>query len=97
MSKNNEKTLDQVLDMFISSPAVKSKLLQVKLESIWMKLMGPKINGFTENIYLRKNGILVLTITSSPLKNELNFSREKIKSKLNKELGSDQIKEVVIW
>ena len=62
---------------------------------LWEKLMGKTISTYTSNIRLRKN-VLYLTILSAPLKHELSFGKEKIKSLLNDEIGEEVVKEVVI-
>jgi hypothetical protein len=65
------------------------------VKSLWEQLMGKTISTYTANLSVRKN-VLYLTILSAPLKHELTFAREKIKTLLNEELGEEFIKDVVI-
>jgi hypothetical protein len=44
---------------------------------------------------VRKN-VLYLTILSAPLKHELSFAKDKIKARLNEEMGEEYIRDVVI-
>jgi hypothetical protein len=57
--------------------------------------MGKTISTYTSNISVRKN-VLYLTILSAPLKQELSYAKDKIKLRLNEELGEEFIREVVI-
>ena len=71
------------------------QLQETRIKMLWEKLMGKTISTYTSNIRLRKN-VLYLTILSAPLKHELSFGKEKIKSLLNDEMGEELIKDVVI-
>lgn len=71
------------------------QLNETRVKMLWEKLMGKTISTYTSNISVRKN-VLYLTILSAPLKHELSYGKEKIKTLLNEELGEEFIKEVVI-
>ena len=61
----------------------------------WYEMMGPTITKYTKSINLRKT-TLYITIESAALKQELSFSKEKIKDRMNEELGEEHIQTVVI-
>jgi hypothetical protein len=44
---------------------------------------------------VRKN-VLYLSIISAPLKQELSYSKDKIKAMINRELGEEYLEDVVI-
>jgi predicted nucleic acid-binding Zn ribbon protein len=58
--------------------------------------MGAMIARHTSNISLRK-GKLYLKIESAALKQELTYSKDKIKEIFNKELGENVITDVLIF
>ena len=58
--------------------------------------MGNAISKKTSSINLF-NGVLTINITSSVLKQELNFAKDKIKSHMNAALKRDVIKEVILY
>ena len=64
------------------------------IQTSWEKLMGKPIATRTSKISLH-NKKLKVTITSAPLKNELNMSKSKILELLEKEFGKGVIEEVV--
>lgn len=71
------------------------QLNETRIKMLWNKLMGKTIVTYTSNIAVRKN-ILYLTIISAPLKQELSYAKDKIRSLLNEEMGEEYIKDVVI-
>lgn len=95
MRKNNQQTLSEVLQEIVAAYRLKPQMNQAKLSANWEGLMGKTIARHTSNLYF-KDGVLQLSITSAPLRNELFFSREQIKKRLNEALGEEFIKEVVI-
>ena len=72
-----------------------ARLNETKIKNLWEQRMGKTVATYTSQISVRKN-VLYLTILSAPLKHELSYGKDKIKSLLNDELGEEFIKEVVI-
>jgi Dna[CI] antecedent, DciA len=95
MRKNNDQSLSEVIGQFIQENKLKPQLNETRIKNLWETLMGKTIATYTSNISVRR-GILYISILSAPLKQELAFSKEKIMTLLNDELGEDFIKEVVI-
>ena len=95
MRKSNEESLKEVLKAWIDSSNLKPKLNQTKIVKYWEDLMGPTIAGYTSQIFVVKNKLYIY-IESAPLKQELNYAKEKIKSLMNEELGEEFILEVII-
>ena len=95
MVRKNDQTLSEALNLFLQEHKLKPQLNETRIKSLWEQLMGKTIATYTSNIAVRK-GTLYLTILSAPLRQELSFSKEKILTLLNDELGEDFVKEVVI-
>lgn len=95
MKKHNDQNIKDVLKALAGQRQFRGKLKIAKIRASWEKLMGPTISGYTTDISLRKKTVY-LKLSSAPLKQELNMSREKIKNILNEELGEEFIEEVVI-
>ncbi len=74
---------------------LKPRFDETRVKMLWEKLMGKTIATYTSNISVKKN-VLHLTILSAPLKHELSYAKDKIKSLLNEEMGEDYIKDVII-
>ena len=57
--------------------------------------MGNNVNSYTNEIILKKNTLYV-NLSSSVLRQELSFGKQKIVDLLNKELGKTVIKKIVL-
>ena len=64
-------------------------------DSLWPELMGQTIANYTTEIVVRRQ-ILYLTITSSSLKQELTYGKDKIIELINEELEEEYLKDVII-
>ncbi|HHB78949.1 MAG TPA: DUF721 domain-containing protein [Saprospiraceae bacterium] len=93
--KDNNHPLKELFEMMIKQQKMKPKLYEAKLRDSWPTLMGKLIDRYTQEISLRKN-TLFLKITSAPLKNELVMSKDRLIALINKHLGEDFVKDVVI-
>jgi len=91
----NEESLGDVIKRLIASRNWQAKIRQESVVSHWADIMGSRIAQKTQKIYLRKN-TLVIVFNSASLKNEMLYLKDKIKNRLNEELGEEVIKEVII-
>ncbi len=95
MKKKNDVSLQEAMQAMIQEYQLAPQLNETRIKMLWNKLMGKTIVTYTSNIAVRKN-ILYLTIISAPLKQELSYAKDKIRSLLNEEMGEEYIKDVVI-
>jgi hypothetical protein len=95
MRKTNEQPLGAAIKDFLKAFHLENKVHEVQVKDLWLKVMGKTISHYTSDIKL-KEGRLFVTLTSSPLKQDLNYNKEKIIERLNEELGEIVVKEVII-
>ena len=95
MKKKNDLSLQEAMQDMLKEYHLKPQFDETRVKSLWGKIMGKTIATYTSNIAVRKK-VLYLTILSAPLKHELSFAKDKIKARLNEEMGEDYIKDVVI-
>jgi hypothetical protein len=95
MKRENSQTFSAVLKLWIDENRLQTNLHETKIRTLWAQTMGKTISTYTSNISVRRN-VLYLTILSAPLRQELSFSKDKIKTRMNSELGEEFIREVVI-
>lgn len=95
MRETNDETLKDALQRLSNDRQFKTKLRQAKIRDLWPQVMGQTIANYTGEIFIRKE-ILYLTITSSSLKQELTYGKDKIAKILNEELGEEYLRDVVI-
>ena len=97
MKRNFEsKSLKNVIGNIIdSSNKLNSGLNNIKVQNLWREVMGNNVNSYTNEIVLKKNTLFV-NLSSSVLRQELSFGKQKIIDLLNKELGKTIIKKIVL-
>jgi hypothetical protein len=94
--KTNEELVGGLFMRMLKAYGIQDKYFESRAKQIWHETMGPTISGYTQNIYV-KNRKLFITISSASLRQEISFSKEKIKKFINDDLGEEFIKGVVIW
>lgn len=95
VKKRNDVALSEALIGFIEEHKLKPKLNETRIQNLWEAKMGRTIATYTSQISVRR-GVLHLSILSAPLRQELQFSKDKIRKLMNDELGEDFIKDVMI-
>lgn len=94
--KTNDEPIGNVVLRMLKAYGIQDKYFEARAKQLWFETMGPTIGGYTQNIYV-KNRKLFITISSSSLRQEISFSKEKIKNFINDGIGHDFIKAVMIW
>jgi hypothetical protein len=96
MAKTNEVSLGAALESVLTELNLRHGVYEAKIDAMWGAVMGNTIAKHTTNINL-KGDRLYLTVDSAALRNELFYSRVKIREVVNKELGKDIVKDVFIY
>ena len=97
MKRNfKSKSVKTILDNMISgSNSLNSGLNNVKVQKIWEQTMGSNVNSYTKEVNL-KNKTLYISLSSSVLRQELSYGKQKIVDLINKEIGDEIITKVVL-
>ncbi len=95
MRKANEQSVKEVLKELLDAYRLKPKLDETRIRDAWATVMGAAIARYTQEIRLRR-GKLTVVISSSVLRQELHFGRDKIRTNMNEALGEELIKEVEV-
>jgi len=96
MKRNYDtKTLKVVLNKFIEKNSLNSGLNNVKVQNLWKKTMGDNVNSYTNEVIL-KNQTLYISLSSSILRQELSYGKDKIIELINKEFGQSTVKKIVL-
>ncbi|EZH73301.1 hypothetical protein ATO12_20075 [Aquimarina atlantica] len=97
MAKRHQEhqSMEEVLKSFVSDNNLQKGLDKVAVRDVWEKIMGPAITKYTQNIKLERETVYV-ELTSSVLREELSYGRQKIIDNLNDELGKVLVKKLVL-
>ncbi|MBS0029625.1 DUF721 domain-containing protein [Chitinophaga sp. 2R12] len=93
--RHGTTSIGDALREFMNKSRMKPRLIEVRIQDNWEKLMGKTIARYTQSIQLIDNKLIVTT-TVAPLKQELTYSKDKIIKLVNEMLGENIVKEVMI-
>ncbi|WP_369048657.1 DUF721 domain-containing protein [Tenacibaculum sp. UWU-22] len=97
MSKreNDSFSIKDLLQSFIKDNNLNKGMLKLKVEEVWAQLMGQGVASYTTRIQLQ-NSTLIVQLSSSVLREELSYGKDKIIAMLNEELGDNVIKKLLL-
>lgn len=92
---SNESSIGAVLNEIIQVNKWQGGIDDVAVKEAWKNLMGNGVNTYTKNVLL-KGSTLYVELTSSVLREELHYGKDKIIKMINEELQREVVKEVVL-
>jgi len=96
MPRHNEHiSLSDALKEFIKENKLETGMDKVNVKDVWVSLMGNGVNNYTTDVQL-KNTTLYVSLSSSVLREELSYGKEKIIKMINEELGKELVKSLVL-
>ena len=95
MKKHNDQKINQVLKEVVGHSGFQYKYFQFLVRKFWKEEMAKLVVDSTSSVYLQER-VVVLKITSAPLKQELHYNKEKLIKKLNSYLKSNFVNEIRI-
>lgn len=90
-----ETSLAEALRAYLRHSPFRGKLNEYRVQALWEKQMGKTISRYTDSIRLA-GGKLIISTSVASLKQELSFSKDTIRRRLNEALGETVIEEVLI-
>ncbi|MFD0835400.1 DUF721 domain-containing protein [Mariniflexile aquimaris] len=94
--RNNEHiSISDALKEFVETNKLEKGLNKVNVADAWANLMGNGVNNYTRAVNL-ENSTLYIQLSSSVLREELSYGKEKIIKMLNEELGKEIIKKLIL-
>lgn len=97
MAKRNNENLNMAdaLKEFVETNKLEHGLNKVAIADAWKDLMGNGVNNYTTAIQLQRD-TLYIQLSSSVLREELSYGKEKIIKMLNENLGKEVVKKIVL-
>lgn len=95
MKRHNDQTIRQVITEVFGSPKLKKGYYKYLVRKFWKDEMNPMIVQATDSLTLRGH-TLSIKVTSAPLKQELLYHKDKMKTRINQYLKEDYIREIKI-
>ncbi len=90
MSKrhNDQQKIDDLLKSFVKENKLEKGLDKVNVEAAWRDLMGNGVNNYTNSVKLHQDTLYV-ELSSSVLREELSYGKDKIITMLNEALREE--------
>ena len=93
MRRTNEKSLGKILEEVIKDNNLGDGITQARINEIWVELMSrPILSRTTKLRYMNKT--LTIYLTSSVIRNELDYQKEELKKQFNERLGDATIEKI---
>ena len=97
MSKrqNDSFKIDDLMKSFVKENKLEKGLDKVNVEAAWRVMMGNGVNTYTTSVKLHKD-VLYVELSSSVLREELSYGKDKIIVMLNESLGKNLITKLIL-
>ena len=92
MSDDAQK-IKAILGEFISKNALSDGIDTARIQENWSSIMGENISVYTKQVSLQQD-VLIVKLSSSVLRQELSYGKEKIVEMINKSLGGNKIQDI---
>lgn len=90
MKRVEAQSVGQIIREMVQSQGMADNFNQQRLNSLWPEVVGPGINRYTSRRYVIR-GVLHVFLTSAPLKQELQFQKQRLIQALNQATGEGQV------
>ncbi len=90
-----ESSIQDVLGKMIAGYNLQKGIDKLNVREAWIKLLGPGIATYTQQVELRKDTLFV-SLSSNVLREELSYGLDKIISMINEDLGKEIIKKIIL-
>lgn len=93
--ENESFSVKDLMKSFIKENNLSKGMQKMKIEESWEKLMGQGVASYTESVQLQ-NKTLIIKLSSSVLREELSYGKEKIVKMLNEEMGEKVVSKLLL-
>ena len=93
--ENDSHSIKHILDTLITEGKLNKGMQKIRVEEVWHSIMGSGVSSYTESVILQ-NKTLIVKLTSSVLREELSYGKEKIIAMINEKMGSNLISKLIL-
>ena len=93
--ENDSNSLKNLIQTFIDENNLSKGIQKIKIEQVWHQLMGKGVSSYTQSVEL-KNKTLIVSLSSSVLREELTHGKQKIISMINTEMGTKVVSRLLL-
>ncbi len=93
--ENDSLSIQDLMQSFIKENNLSKGMQKIKIEEAWTNLMGQGVANYTEQVQL-KNTTLIVKLSSSVLREELSYGKDKIIKMINDEMGVKVVTKLIL-
>lgn len=93
--ENDSVSIKDLMEIFIKENKLHKDFQKIDIKKAWEKLMGSGIVNYTTSIRFQ-NGTLIVALSSSVLREELSYGKEKIIKMINEEIKENLVKRLML-
>jgi len=82
-------------DFLAGAPGIARKIAEAKVEQVWPAVAGPRIAAYTTSVKV-VHGAAHVSIASAPARSEAFADRMRMKEEINRLLGMDVVRTIII-
>lgn len=87
--------IDELVELFLKQKGLYSQYKEQEARVLWKEVVGKMIASRTRSVSVA-NGVMFVKLASSVVKNVILMEKEGIIQALNKRLGDDVVKDIVL-
>ena len=95
MKRSEPLSIKELIDKVLDDDNVRDKARAQQACYLWPEIVGAGINKYTTRRYVT-DGIMHVYLSSAPLKNEMQFHRQRLVDLINQAVGHDVLKDIQI-
>lgn len=92
---NKNQKIQDILSSFVKDNKLEKGLDNVRVGAAWRELLGKGVQNYTTNVRLQ-NKTLYVNLSSSVLRQELSYGKDKIIKLINDELGKEVVDKIIL-
>ena len=96
MFKRRVQPIGEVINEFLRNEGLETPLLQKHLIASWDNVVGTAVSKYTSNIFIN-NQTLMVKITNPALRQDISMMKSQLLKRLNAEVGSIVITNIIIY
>ena len=93
--ENDSNPIKDLMQSFIKENNLSKGMQKIKIEEAWNTLMGQGVTSYTESVQLQQK-TLIVRLTSSVLREELSYGKDKIIIMINEEMGEHLVSKLIL-
>lgn len=93
--KTNDDKFSNIIVKMMEVYGLKDKLMEYRIKKFWAEELGSQINSYTKTVYVKNKKVFV-QLSSSSLRNELSYGKDKIKKMMNESFKEDYVEDIIL-